>query len=116
MSQFKMRAQSSLRLDQDSVQASFTMLTDNMFNCRTRGNVQADCHAVVHGFTSPLNLIERYHINSDVLSNWAKAIAEQYQNNSYHNWLHAVDVFQFCYQALSRGQFADYLNYQDVLA
>lgn len=89
---------------------------DPMFNCRTRGDVTADARAIVMAFRSHYDLLSRYDIDPFVLVKWVEAIGNQYiAANPYHNWMHAVDVFQFTYLSLFAGGGEDYFNFQDIL-
>lgn len=84
------------------------------FNCRTRGNVQADAPMLVRAMQSPHDLIKRYKIDPDVFGAWVIALAAVYQPNPYHNYLHALDVFQYSHMCLARGGH-EFLTYQDIL-
>jgi len=93
------------------------LLHNPSFNCRSRGlSLQADVQAVTYGFTSPYNLVGRYKINIASLDNWVGTIAKAYQDNPYHNWMHAFDVFQLLHLSLGHGAAGEYFNFQDILA
>jgi hypothetical protein len=93
------------------------LLRDVDFNCRLRGqNFQSDIQAVTYGFTTPYNLVGRYSINPESLASWVSAIADQYQENPYHNWMHAFDVYQFIHLSLAVGGAGEFFNFQDILA
>lgn len=87
------------------------------FNCRSRGlSLQSDVQAVTFGFTTPYNLVGRYQINIASLDNWVSTIAKAYNDNPYHNWMHAFDVFQLLHLSLGHGGAGEYFNFQDILA
>lgn len=92
-------------------------LIDLGFNCRKRGDHAVDASLVRFGFESPFNLLDRYAINSNLLLAWVTTIAGQYNDaNAYHNWMHALDVFHFCYSMLVPGKAGDFLTSLDILA
>jgi len=94
------------------------ILEDSTFNSRSRTRgFRADVPLVLHGFIAHYNLIQRYNLDPAVLGAWIEAIGMQYSDkNPYHNWMHAVDVFQFCHLSIFGGGAGDFLNFQDVFA
>jgi len=94
------------------------VLEDPGFRCRgrTRG-LQSDVRLIIHGFVAHYDLVDRYSIDISVLGAWIEAVATQYEaSNPYHNWSHALDVFQFCHMSVFWGGAGDFFNFQDVLA
>jgi len=96
-------------------EATVALLSEIDFNCRTRGDVQADIGVVLYGLVQPYNLVARFSLDVSILANWLQAIAGQYMGAQYHNWQHAVDVYQFLYVCLDNGGCAQFLSYQDIL-
>jgi len=94
------------------------ILEDTAFNCRSRNRgFRADVPLVIHGFVAHCDLIQRYNIEPSMLGSWIEAIGMQYlDRNPYHNWMHAVDVFQYCHLSIFCGGAGEFFNYQDVLA
>lgn len=94
------------------------ILEERDFNCRSRNNgPEADVPLIIHGFIAHYDLIDRYSIEVAVLGAWIQAIGLQYTGaNPYHNWMHAVDVYQFCHLSIFLGGGGDFFNFQDVLA
>jgi len=93
----------------------FTVLAKPDFNCRLRGDIEADTQVIVYGFKEPMDFIGHYSIDVNILDNFVRAIASQYGPASYHNWLHAFDVYQFCHLALMTGEGAQFFTFQDML-
>lgn len=94
-----------------------SLLRDVGFNCRLRGiSITSDVQAVTYAFTAPYNIVGRYQINIASLDNWVRSLAELYNANPYHNWMHAFDVFQFIHMSLASGGAGEYFNFQDILA
>lgn len=85
------------------------------FDWRTRGDAKADTELLMIGFAEPFNLLYRYQIQADVMETWIGGIAKQYQENPYHDWKHAFDVFQFTYGGLIDGEASKYFHFQDIL-
>lgn len=76
-----------------------------------------DMRLLLHMFNRPFDLIDRYSINETRFLAWLGAIADQYTStNSYHNWLHGLEVTQFCYFTLTQGAGGKFFNFQDILA
>jgi len=93
----------------------FDILSKPDFNCRLRGDIEADTQVIVYGFKEPMDFIGHYAIDVNILDACIRAIALQYGPAPYHNWLHAFDVYQFCHMALMVGEGACYLTFQDML-
>jgi len=91
-------------------------LSDPGFQSGLRGDVEADARLMLYGLSAPYDLVDRYHLDTGIVSSWIGAIARQYLDNPYHNWQHAVDVYQFCYMTLISGGAVEHFNYQDILA
>mmetsp|Transcript_64897 Transcript_64897/g.201017 ORF Transcript_64897/g.201017 Transcript_64897/m.201017 type:complete len:504 (+) Transcript_64897:160-1671(+) len=94
------------------------VLEQRDFNVRKRSKGPGrDVPLIIHGFMAHYDLVSRYNIDVVTLGAWIEAIGDQYtSSNPYHNWMHAVDVFQFSYLALFSGGAGDFFNFQDVLA
>jgi len=86
------------------------------FDSRVYGDISSDARNIACAIAHPFNLIERYHIPEECLVAWIESVAEQYNPEvMYHNWFHALDVFQFCYMSLAKGGAGTYFNFQDIL-
>jgi hypothetical protein len=92
------------------------LLSSISFNNLWVGNIPASIEVLMHGFTSLDQILSRYSIKPSKLSRWCAAIAEQYNEVPFHNWGHAVGVFQFLYVALTTGGAERFFNFMDVLA
>jgi CheY-like chemotaxis protein/HPt (histidine-containing phosphotransfer) domain-containing protein len=57
-----------------------------------------------------LGLIDRFNIDPARLMKFLKKIRQQYRPNSYHNFVHAMDVTQFTYAVLSVDKIAEILG------
>jgi dual 3',5'-cyclic-AMP and -GMP phosphodiesterase 11 len=44
-----------------------------------------------------LDLIERFHIDYEVLCRWLLSVKKNYRNVTYHNWRHAFNVAQMMF-------------------
>lgn len=94
-------------LDADAI------LSDRTFNCRNRGDIPLGAALIAHGFQHPVNYASRYNMDVRRLDAWLEAVARQYTDTAYHNWMHAIDTFQLCFLSL-RGGLDRYINYQDA--
>uniref|UniRef100_A0A7S2SMQ8 PDEase domain-containing protein n=1 Tax=Mucochytrium quahogii TaxID=96639 RepID=A0A7S2SMQ8_9STRA len=64
-------------------------------------------------------LVEAFHICKRTLTSFTYAVKDSYLNKkkcSYHNWDHALGVFQMCYALLCQSNFSDSLTKTDELA
>jgi len=96
--------------------ADFAALLSGMsFNNLWVGNIPASIEVLMHGFTSLDQILSRYSIKPSKLSKWIAAVAEQYNEVPFHNWGHAVGVFQFLYVALTTGGAERFFNFMDIL-
>jgi hypothetical protein len=102
----------STLLVQNRVNAD-AILSDRTFNCRSRGDIPMDAAIIAHGFQHPVNYASRYNMDVRRLEAWLRALANQYTDQSYHNWMHAVDTFQLCFLSL-QGGLTRYMNFQDA--
>jgi hypothetical protein len=102
--------------NQEAIEKSVGTVSQQGFNSKDHVEIQACSHMIVHCFHYPYDILSRYTLDPEELKRWIVSISELYKNNSYHNWLHALDVFQFCFQAITVGKAGEYLNYQDLLA
>lgn len=100
---------------------------DLMFAAEKLYEMETDCMAtdpehvlylVDRVFDSyPIDLTTLYNLDRDSLKRWLEAIKFQYNNNSYHNWNHAWDAFQFIVVALHQWDTnADDKNSQNALS
>jgi len=87
------------------------LLQDLYFNSRERGHIKADArmlsNAIATAPTSATLDMEGYlgeTVDIEALGLWIESIASQYMKTPYHSWTHAVDVFQFLYLSLYRGE------------
>jgi len=96
------------------------LMDDLNFDSRSRiGNKRRDVKLLVSLLDAPFELLSRYSIDEDKLTPWMEAVADQYADPSvvgYHNWRHAVDVFQFSFCSLHNGGASDYFSLKDMLA
>lgn len=95
---------------------SANLLGDMHFDCRMQGNMRENVQTVTYGYSSPYNLVGKYKINLPTLHNWVGAIAKAYTSSAYHNWRHALDVFQFIHVSVAVGDAGEYFYFQDLLA
>jgi hypothetical protein len=103
-------------LDTLGVDANFT-LSNPAFDCRGLGGCQEDIAVITYGFMHPVNFTSRYEIDPKLLASWLQAIQDQYISTvPYHNWMHAFDVFQFCFLMLTFGGMSAWFNFQDAMS
>lgn len=91
------------------------LLSSLSFNNLWVENIPASIEVLMFGFTSLDQILSRYSIKPGKLGNWIAAIADQYNSVPFHNWGHAVGVFQFLYMALTTGGAERFFNFQDIL-
>lgn len=48
-----------------------------------------------------LDLVERFHMDYEVLCRWLLSVKKNYRNVTYHNWRHAFNVAQMMFSILS---------------
>ncbi|XP_065089280.1 dual 3',5'-cyclic-AMP and -GMP phosphodiesterase 11 isoform X3 [Ochlerotatus camptorhynchus] len=51
-----------------------------------------------------LDLVERFHIDYEVLCRWLCSVKKNYRNVTYHNWRHAFNVTQMMFAILTSTQ------------
>ncbi|XP_055601122.1 dual 3',5'-cyclic-AMP and -GMP phosphodiesterase 11 isoform X2 [Uranotaenia lowii] len=51
-----------------------------------------------------LDLVERFHIDYEVLCRWLLSVKKNYRNVTYHNWRHAFNVTQMMFAILTSTQ------------
>lgn len=51
-----------------------------------------------------LDLVERFHIEYEVLCRWLLSVKKNYRNVTYHNWRHAFNVAQMMFAILTATQ------------
>jgi dual 3',5'-cyclic-AMP and -GMP phosphodiesterase 11 len=51
-----------------------------------------------------LDLVERFHIDYEVLCRWLLSVKKNYRNVTYHNWRHAFNVAQMMFAILTTTQ------------
>jgi len=96
------------------------LMDDLNFDSRSKiGNKKRDVQLLVSLCDTPFELLAKYDIDEDKLTAWMEAVADQYPDPSvvgYHNWRHAVEVFQFSFRSLHKGGAGDYFSLKDMLA
>jgi hypothetical protein len=48
-----------------------------------------------------LDLVERFHMDYEVLCRWLLSVKKNYRNVTYHNWRHAFNVAQMMFSILT---------------
>lgn len=48
-----------------------------------------------------LDLVERFHMDYEVLCRWLLSVKKNYRNVTYHNWRHAFNVAQMMFAILT---------------
>ena len=51
-----------------------------------------------------LDLVERFHIDYEVLCRWLLSVKKNYRHVTYHNWRHAFNVAQMMFAILTSTQ------------
>ncbi|CAK0853608.1 unnamed protein product, partial [Prorocentrum cordatum] len=96
------------------------LMNDLNFDSRSKiGNKKRDVKLLVSLCDTPFELLSKYGIDEDKLTAWMDVVADQYGDPSavgYHNWRHAVEVFQFSFRSLHKGGASDYFSLKDMLA
>ncbi|KAF5274667.1 hypothetical protein FQA39_LY18714 [Lamprigera yunnana] len=63
-----------------------------------------------------LDLVERFHMDYEVLCRWLLSVKKNYRNVTYHNWRHAFNVAQMMFSILTATQWWSILGEIEVLA
>ncbi|GFT58005.1 dual 3',5'-cyclic-AMP and -GMP phosphodiesterase 11 [Nephila pilipes] len=63
-----------------------------------------------------LDLIERFHINYDVLCRWLLSVRKNYRQVTYHNWRHAFNVGQMMFAVLTITKFCHVFGEVETLS
>jgi hypothetical protein len=63
-----------------------------------------------------LGLLEKFSISAECLRNFIDKVEENYEQNLYHNFHHAFDVFQMMVRFLSSNEIREVLNSLDILS
>lgn len=48
-----------------------------------------------------LDLVERFHMDYEILCRWLLSVKKNYRNVTYHNWRHAFNVAQMMFAILT---------------
>ena len=71
---------------------------------------------VVFGIFKSFEIMDRFKISNNMLFQFLYTLRETYNDVPYHNWIHAVDVFQFYAYEIKRCCLTDTLNVLEILA
>ncbi|CAH1167238.1 unnamed protein product [Phyllotreta striolata] len=63
-----------------------------------------------------LGLVEKFHLDFDVLCRWLLSVKKNYRDVTYHNWRHAFNVGQMMYSILHATRWWEYLGIIECLA
>ncbi|XP_031352670.1 dual 3',5'-cyclic-AMP and -GMP phosphodiesterase 11 isoform X3 [Photinus pyralis] len=63
-----------------------------------------------------LDLVERFHMDYEVLCRWLLSVKKNYRNVTYHNWRHAFNVAQMMFSILTTTQWWSILGEIECLA
>ncbi|XP_046649494.1 dual 3',5'-cyclic-AMP and -GMP phosphodiesterase 11-like isoform X3 [Daphnia pulicaria] len=63
-----------------------------------------------------LDLIERFHIDYEVLCRWLLSVKKNYRNVTYHNWRHAFNVAQMMFAIVTGTRWWEILGEIEVLS
>ncbi|CAH1119376.1 unnamed protein product [Phaedon cochleariae] len=63
-----------------------------------------------------LDLVERFHIDYDVLCRWLLSVKKNYRDVTYHNWRHAFNVGQMMYSILHATRWWEHFGTIECLA
>ncbi|XP_025837140.1 dual 3',5'-cyclic-AMP and -GMP phosphodiesterase 11 isoform X2 [Agrilus planipennis] len=63
-----------------------------------------------------LDLVERFHMDYEVLCRWLLSVKKNYRNVTYHNWRHAFNVAQMMFSILTATQWWNVFGEIEVLA
>lgn len=98
------------------IETAAALWEDLAFDSHLYGvNLAADARLILLGLKGRQDLTKLKLDESKFLA-WVEAIALQYVAHSYHNWRHALDVFQFCFMSLFAGGAVDYFSNLDTAA
>lgn len=61
-------------------------------------------------------LVQYFRLDETKLSRWLRTVEDSYQNNNYHNRIHAADVTHSMYVMLIRGGLHKGLSMIQILA
>jgi len=71
--------------------------------------------AVIRMFME-LDLVEKFHINYEMLCRWLLSVKRNYRNVTYHNWRHAFNVAQTMFWMMTEGNLGHLLGDLECLA
>ncbi|XP_064632499.1 dual 3',5'-cyclic-AMP and -GMP phosphodiesterase 11-like isoform X2 [Lineus longissimus] len=94
--------------------ASFFRLNDYNFNDFTLDDDDT-LKACMRMFLD-LELIERFHINYDLMCRWLLSVKKNYRNVTYHNWRHAFNVAQTMYCMIRNAHMQNVIGDLECLA
>ncbi|XP_017783345.1 PREDICTED: dual 3',5'-cyclic-AMP and -GMP phosphodiesterase 11 isoform X3 [Nicrophorus vespilloides] len=63
-----------------------------------------------------LDLVERFHMDYEVLCRWLLSVKKNYRNVTYHNWRHAFNVAQMMFSILTATQWWKIFGEAECLA
>ncbi|XP_074647468.1 dual 3',5'-cyclic-AMP and -GMP phosphodiesterase 11-like [Tubulanus polymorphus] len=63
-----------------------------------------------------LDLLEKFHIQHDLMCRWLLSVKKNYRNVTYHNWRHAFNVAQTMFCMIKNGQLHNVLGDLECLA
>lgn len=63
-----------------------------------------------------LDLVERFHMDYEVLCRWLLSVKKNYRNVTYHNWRHAFNVAQMMFSILTATQWWNIFGEIECLA
>lgn len=63
-----------------------------------------------------LDLVERFHMDYEVLCRWLLSVKKNYRNVTYHNWRHAFNVAQMMFSILTATQWWNVFGEIECLA
>ncbi|KAL1497949.1 hypothetical protein ABEB36_008828 [Hypothenemus hampei] len=63
-----------------------------------------------------LDLVERFHIDYEVLCRWLCSVKKNYRNVTYHNWRHAFNVAQMMFSIITATQWWNIFGEIECLA
>ncbi|KAJ8915032.1 hypothetical protein NQ315_016007 [Exocentrus adspersus] len=63
-----------------------------------------------------LDIMERFHIDREVLCRWLLSVKKNYRNVTYHNWRHAFNVAQMMFSILRKTLWWDIFGETECLA
>ncbi|XP_049817305.1 dual 3',5'-cyclic-AMP and -GMP phosphodiesterase 11 isoform X2 [Aethina tumida] len=63
-----------------------------------------------------LDLVERFHMDYEVLCRWLLSVKKNYRNVTYHNWRHAFNVAQMMFSILTVTQWWKIFGESECLA